>query len=343
MKLFLRILLKQLVTILFFSILHTIVFAQDTQHIPNAADSASSRQNILRTDSLAEDSLHKKIVQQTPVENDSLQNDSLQNDSLLPGSALTSTNVSSAIIKNDSINSSLQKIVQQKLALQLMKGADRNIPDRDIVFYILIFLLFFLGLVKTSFPKYVNSIFSLSFQATFRQTQTKEQMSQNFYPAIMLNLLFVLCGGLFITQFALFNNRIKLPFWQLFVYSTVILLIIYVVKYAVIKFTGWVFNAKDAATEYGFVVFLINKVLGIIIIPLLFLIAYTNVAVQNVAITIVVCLALFSLAIRYLVSLARIRKNLNVPAFHFFIYLCAVEIMPLLVIYKILFLQASNT
>ena len=36
-------------------------------------------------------------------------------------------------------------------------------------------------------------------------------------------------------------------------------------------------------------------------------------------------------------------KNLRITAFHFFIYLCAVEIMPLLVIYKILFLRTGNT
>jgi hypothetical protein len=40
--------------------------------------------------------------------------------------------------------------------------------------------------------------------------------------------------------------------------------------------------------------------------------------------------------------LSRIRKNLSITAFHFFIYLCAVEIIPLLVIYKLLFLQAGN-
>jgi hypothetical protein len=188
----------------------------------------------------------------------------------------------------------------------------------------------------------VNSIFSLSFQATFRQTQTKEQMAQNFFPAFMLNVLFVLCGGLFITLFATYNKWTDLPFWQLFVFSTIILLIIYLVKYIVINFTGWVFNVREAATEYSFVVFLINKLFAIVSIPLLFLIAYSDGKLKTVTITIVLCLAVFCLVIRYLVSLSRIRKNLKITAFHFFIYLWAVEIMPLLVIYKVLFLQTSN-
>jgi hypothetical protein len=331
--------LKYFFTISFLIILHTTIFSQDTQRLQKPNDSTLSKQAIsAHADSIANDTslsrINKDQIQPEPF------------DSLVKDSVNVVMNTISDSAKNDSLNSNIvttqKKSEQKKNVIQLMQGTKRNVPDRDILFYILIFLLFFLGLIKTSFPKYVNSIFSLSFQATFRQTQTREQMSYNVYPAFMLNFLFVLCGGLFITLFAEFNNWSKFAFWQLFVYSTGILLIVYVVKYAVISFTGWVFNAKEAAAEYRFVVFLINKLLGIFVIPLLFLIAYSNAFIQNISVTIVICLAIFSLAVRYLVSLARIRKNLSITAFHFFIYLCAVEIIPLLVIYKLLFLQAGN-
>jgi hypothetical protein len=157
----------------------------------------------------------------------------------------------------------------------------------------------------------------------------------------MLNVLFILSGGLFITLFALFYNWASIPFWQLFIYSTTILAIVYMIKYFVIYFTGWVFNAPDAAAEYRFIVFLINKLMGILFIPILFVIAYTDDEIKKIAITIALCIAALLIALRYLVSLARIRKNLNLTAFHFFIYLCAIEIMPLLVIYKLLFIKTA--
>jgi len=75
----------------------------------------------------------------------------------------------------------------------------------------------------------------------------------------------------------------------------------------------------------------------------LFLIAYAGDEIKSIAITVALCLAVFMIVLRYLISLARIRKNLHVPAFHFFIYLCAIEIMPMLVIYKLLFLRSGNT
>ena len=281
---------------------------------------------LTRADSLRRDSIRLALARTALA--DSLRSVSLRKDSLVRIKAQQQTIAKKHLAE------------QQKIAL--MPGSIRNNANTDLVFYILVFLLFLLGLIKSSFPKYVNSIFSLSFQATFRQTQTKEQMAQNFFPAFMLNVLFVLCGGLFITLFATYNKWTDLPFWQLFVFSTIILLIIYLVKYIVINFTGWVFNVREAATEYSFVVFLINKLFAIVSIPLLFLIAYSDGKLKTVTITIVLCLAVFCLVIRYLVSLSRIRKNLKITAFHFFIYLWAVEIMPLLVIYKVLFLQTSN-
>ncbi|MEO8711459.1 MAG: DUF4271 domain-containing protein [Parafilimonas sp.] len=343
--------------------LRALIFAQDTGSLHKKNDSGISNHKYLtRKDSLYLDSikkvqesifgknfLNKDSVKNSPVRKDSVRKilvtDSARKDSVRALSV--KTNIPDSLtdtVKHDSVHAiqTPQKKSVQKNPVHLMQGTERNFNDRDIVFYILLFLLFFLGLIKTSFPKYVNSIFTLSFQATFRQTQTKEKMSQNFFPAFMLNVLFVLCGGLFITLFAESNGWSKLEFWQLFIYSTVILLSIYFVKYVVISFTGWVFNAKEAAIEYRFVVFIINKLLGILVLPLLFLISYSDDKVKSISITIVICLAIFSLAIRYLVSLSRIRRNLSITAFHFFIYLCAVEIMPLLVIYKLLFLQTSN-
>lgn len=303
----------------------TIQAGQIKKNVATLKDSGAKA--IVKKIDSVKDSTRVLIVK--PNIADSLQRDSLQKDSL----------------KHDSIRlAAIAAAKRDSLAakkIKLMPGIEKTVANSDEIFYILIFILFFLSLIKAAFPKYFDSLFTLSFQATFRQTQTREQMAQNFFPAFMLNILFALCGGVFITLYAGSEKWSSLPFWELFVYSTGILLLAYSVKYLVISFTGWVFNAKEAATEYRFVVFLVNKLLGILVIPLLFLIAYSSDRMKGIAITIVLCLVVFSMAVRYIVSLARIRKNLSVTAFHFFVYLCAVEIIPLLVIYKVLFQQTS--
>lgn len=257
--------------------------------------------------------------------------------------SLRSNTVKDSLLGVNSKKNSIAKTLKKQIKQPGIPAFNRNAGETDLIFYVLIFITFFLALVRKSFPKYFNSIFSLTFQATFRQTQTREQMSQNFFPAFMLNVMFILSGGLFITLFAQYYKFTAIPFWQLFIYSTTILGIIYTIKYFVIFFTGWVFNAPDAAAEYRFIVFLINKLTGVLFLPVLFVIAYANDDVKKIAITIALCIAGLFIALRYLISLARIRRNLNLSAFHFFIYLCAIEIMPLLVIYKLLFIKTSNT
>jgi hypothetical protein len=317
--------------------------------MPKAKDTVlNSRLTAATKDSSIADTANKNVIKKKAVTRKLTHADSLKRDSIrlaLAGTTLRDSLVTDSL-KRDSLHRlrTIQTVAKKnpQKKIMLMPGSVRKDANTDLVFYILISLLFLLALIKTSFPKYVNSIFSLSFQATFRQTQTKEQMAQNFFPAFMLNVLFVFCGGLFITLFASYNKWTGLPFWQLFVLSTIILLVVYLVKYIVINFTGWVFNVREAAAEYSFVVFLINKLFAVVSIPLLFLIAYSEGRLKTVSITIVLCLAVFCLVVRYLVSLSRIRRNLKITAFHFFIYLWAVEIMPLLVIYKVLFLQTSN-
>jgi len=74
-----------------------------------------------------------------------------------------------------------------------------------------------------------------------------------------------------------------------------------------------------------------------VLVPLVILIAFSEgVLVSNLAI-ITAFIAGLLLLYRYIVSLATIRNNLKISPLHFFIYLCAVEIIPILVIYKVLF------
>lgn len=294
---------------------------------------------------LKRDTTHQKLIVDSTAKtvlSDSIQT-AQKTDSIQQARINDSITAVALKAKSDSLSKASAKITKPVAVAKGIQGSERDNGTPDLIFYILVFISFFLALIRSSFSKYFSSIFSLSFQATFRQKQTREQMSQNFFPAFMLNVLFILSCGLFITLLAQFYKYTPIPFWQLFIFSTTILGLVYLVKFFVIYFTGWVFNAPDAAAEYRFIVFLINKLFGVLLIPILFVIAYSNAEVKKIAITVALCLAGLFIALRYLISLARIRRNLHLTAFHFFIYLCAVEIMPLLIIYKVLFIKTGNT
>ena len=217
------------------------------------------------------------------------------------------------------------------------EGELRKISSKDFLFYLLVGVVLLLAIIRQLFPKYFQNLMRLFFEASFRQKQRREQLMQENLPSLLMNLLFIIVGGLFIALLAEQNKWINISFWRLSVYSITLLAFIYLFKYAVIQFTGWIFNAKEPASTYSFIVFLVNKIIALALLPLLWLLAFSGGYLREVTVAVAACTVIFLLLFRYIVSLTIIRSTLSVQPLHFFIYLCAVELMPMLIIYKFLF------
>jgi hypothetical protein len=215
----------------------------------------------------------------------------------------------------------------------------RQPGNKDELFYMLAGLFFLVAIIRSGFPKYFQNIFRLFFQSTYRQKQSKESLLQDNLPSLLLNIAFLLSGGLLIALLANGSPQVaQIPLWLLWLYTFGTLAIIYIGKYLFILFCGWAFNVPQFAFNYNFIVFLINKITGICLLPLLAIIAFSHGQMHDTAITVALSLVLLMLLYRYIVALGTVVKNLKISAVHFFIYLCAVEILPLLVIYKLLFI-----
>jgi hypothetical protein len=116
----------------------------------------------------------------------------------------------------------------------------------------------------------------------------------------------------------------------------IVLGVIYLVKFLVLKFCGWVFNISRAIDTYIFVVFLVNKMMGIFLLPFLILITFSGPTAREIYVTISLAMIFTFLGYRVLASYRAIRNEIKLTPFHFFMYLCAFEIAPLLLIYKVL-------
>jgi hypothetical protein len=215
--------------------------------------------------------------------------------------------------------------------------------SKDEIFYLLCGLAFLVALVRLVFPKYFNGLFLMLFQTSFRQRQTKEQMAQDHLPSLLLNLVFIASGGIYFEFILMRYGLDQFSFWWLLLYSTSILSIIYLGKFLFLIFSGWIFNEKTAANTYIFVVFLVNKVIGIALIPFLLIMAFSSDDIVQIAVVVSIFVVGILFFYRYLVSLGTFHREFKVSALHFFLYLCAVEILPLLLIYKALFNYIGNT
>jgi hypothetical protein len=220
---------------------------------------------------------------------------------------------------------------------------EKQRTTKDELFYLMAGLLIFLAFIKLVFARFFTNLFRLFFQPSFRQKQTREQMQQNNLPSLLLNLLFVFSAGAYISFLLRYYHFADYSFWQLFSYSVAALALIYIGKFIFLNFAGWVFNVKEATDAYIFAVYLINKILAVILIPFTLVIAFSAPEIINICITISILIIILLFIYRYLVSYSPISRDVKVSPLHFFFYICAFEIMPLLLIYKTLLIYLNNS
>jgi hypothetical protein len=207
----------------------------------------------------------------------------------------------------------------------------------DGMFYLLVFLLFYFAIVKLFFGKYLANLLTIFFKASMRQQQLREQVLQSPFPSLLLNLLFVISGGLygaFLARFYQVGNPDR--FWLHFLYGVGILIVLYLVKYMILRITGWIFNINRAVETYLFVVFMTNKIIGIFLLPFLVLISFAGQVITEISITISLVMIGIFYIYRFVSSYATLHKEIKISGLHFILYLCALEIAPLLLIYKVL-------
>ena len=220
---------------------------------------------------------------------------------------------------------------------QFMIQKEHIFKNKDELFYILSATIALLAFVKIAFPKYFTNMFGLFFQTSLRSKQTRDQLLQNTFASLLMNFLFIACGGIYIALVVQIKGWVSVNFWWLIVYSISILAIIYIIKFGFLRFIGWVFNTKEAANSYIFIVFLSNKIIAVSLIPFLLVLAFTGGQIAEVSFIISLFFIVAMLLYRYLVSLTSVQSDLKINPLHFFLYLCTMEILPLLLIYKVAF------
>jgi hypothetical protein len=338
------------------------------QHVQDTASSAPVRHPVVRTDSeIRADSIARAIRRHR---RDSLRRDSLRRDTMArhnmaarpdtlvrhdsaasvrsprPDSTLVSTPPATPVPAKDqgppamvywkrvlSINSYFNFL--GKFVAQPFEPHKAN--SKDSLFYLLVGILFYFALIRIFFEKYFSNLMTLFFRVSLRQQQIREQVLQTPLPSLLMNILFFISGGLYacyLLHYSRFGENIN--FWILYLDCIAGLAVLYLGKFLILKFCGWVFNISRAADTYIFVVFLVNKMLGIFLLPFLILITFSGPQAREIFITISIVMIFVLLIYRIGAAYRPVRNEIKLTPFYFFLYICAFEIAPLLLIYKVL-------
>lgn len=209
--------------------------------------------------------------------------------------------------------------------------------SRDGIFYFILGLVLYVALMRLFFYKYMSTMFTLFFRATLRQQQLREQLLQAPLPALLMNIFFVVSVATYCTFLAMhYQLSFATEFWSTLSYAVLLIAAIYIIKFIFLNVVGWIFGISNVTDTYIFIVFLINKMIGIFLLPLIAMLAFPTPGLLPVVLMISYILVGGMLFYRFLISYRPVRNEIKLSRFHFFLYLCAFEIAPLLLIYKVL-------
>lgn len=194
----------------------------------------------------------------------------------------------------------------------------------------------------TWFRLFYYKIFRQLLTSYFNMTASNQIVRDESYllqrASLVISTISYLLGGLFLYQISVLYD------WQIywlqkglmrFVLFSLIIAISYSIKMILLRGLSVIFNQEKAAGSYIFNLFLMIMMAGLILFPANIFLAYSSAEVkQFVAIASIVLIGLM-----FLFRLSRaVRIWFSIPQFSFFylfLYLCAFEVAPLLVVWKL--------
>ncbi len=234
-----------------------------------------------------------------------------------------------------------QKVFAEKEGKPIVRKTDRillnkSVADTDWMIGVVIFAGLLFAWTRMIYGKYIGMLMqsAVNFFTARRVYEESNVVRGRVY--LLLNILFLINMGMFANQCAtLYGFKIdNVSGFMLFCLFSLAFLSFYLVKTIILKILDFIFETR-AFGAYNFNIHLYNKVYGLLLLPLIAVIPFVP---DNLSEKLVwVGLALFVLF--YIFTLfrgLRICIKNRVSIFYLFFYLCALEILPLLTIYKFL-------
>jgi hypothetical protein len=228
----------------------------------------------------------------------------------------------------DSINKNIESIHFQPRDFQRSKYSWAL-----IIGFISLFLLL---LLKTYYQKSMAQVMNtlVNFQLSEKMLREKNIIVRRAF--FILNLNYILVFSLFVLLILnLADFRINDDYFISYTLITGSVIFVLLARLILLFLTGIVFNSVSVISEYIHNIYLINKNLGIILLPLIFAALYTSANISKIIIftgLVIVCIATL---FKYIRGLQIIIKN-DILKFYSFLYLCTLELLPLVVSFKII-------
>lgn len=227
------------------------------------------------------------------------------------------------------------KYLNVEAASVSLAAKQKSTTGKEFLFYLLGIVILLLAIFKVFYAKYFNNIFRVFFNTSLRQNQLTDLLLQAKLPSLIFNTFFVINAGLYAWLLLDHYNLLEENDSYLFIgLSVLFIALVYVGKFLSLKLIGWISGMSAATDQYIFVIFLINKIIGIFLVPFIILLAFAPGNWLTIVVIASLCVIGILFLLRYLRSYGLLQNQLKINIFHFFLYIIGIELLPLLLIYK---------
>jgi len=220
-------------------------------------------------------------------------------------------------------------------------GSKQPLSDSTYTFWIIIGMLILYTLSFSMYKSYVIKTYRAFTNENFLKLVHREQGGILQFPYFFLYLVFVINAGIFIYFICrhfgyIHTDRLGTLFVLIAIIGGVFLL-----KHLALKFMGFIFPIGKETQQYSFTITIFSIIVGLILAPLNTFIAYAPESIT----TQLIFGSAFIIALVYLFRHFRGlfigSRYIAMHKFHFFMYLCTVEIAPVFILLKIIMLYAG--
>ncbi|HNW90335.1 MAG TPA: DUF4271 domain-containing protein [Bacteroidales bacterium] len=213
----------------------------------------------------------------------------------------------------------------------------KEIPDNqsDLYFYLLMFCFVVGTMILFVKQKRLSQIFKAFYLPHFTNQLMREGLVQKEFYAFPMFLIYYISLSMLIAKSVNYFYKINTDFYFVLLILGV-LIIIFILRSLLITLLKWTFKTYTETSEYNNHNFIFSIISGIFLAPMVFLIYYLQNPFSNIilcAVLIIMALLLLYRTVRsFLVGMSFEKSNL----FYFILYLCTIEILPLVITIKLL-------
>lgn len=192
-------------------------------------------------------------------------------------------------------------------------------------------------LIKISEPKKIIKIFSSVLSLQVAKQLFREDFRLTKRISILLGISFILVMAFLIQFINEYFGLILTEYSQLkqFLFFTAILSLMYLIKFSINYILAFITSNEELGKEYLFNVYVFSQTIGVVLFPLVICLKYTKYPTEWFLYpALVICGGFYALRIFRGFVISVFEQNVGI--LYIFLYLCTLEILPLLVLIKFL-------